>query len=65
MLVYKCDPEKNVNCRKSSCYATGGVCNHTTDRLFAIDPNIVQLVIPMSKEEFYSLFEEANNEQEI
>lgn len=48
---YKCDPEKNVNCRKTNCYLHGGPCTSTAHLEFAKQPvESVKLVIPMSKE---------------
>lgn len=30
-LLYKCDPEKNKKCAKTSCYIHGGPCSSTSD----------------------------------
>lgn len=32
--IYKCDPNKNVNCEKRSCYINGGECYMTTDKKY-------------------------------
>ena len=28
--IYICDPEKNTECKKTSCWKKGGLCNCTT-----------------------------------
>lgn len=35
-LLWPCDPNLNVKCRKSGCYVNGGPCKHTTNPVFAI-----------------------------
>ena len=32
--LYKCDPNKNIRCRKTNCYMYGGACKYTFDRRF-------------------------------
>lgn len=33
--LYLCDPEKNINCTKESCYINSGPCSSTTKPEFA------------------------------
>lgn len=33
--LYYCDPSKNVECRKTNCYKTGGPCYLVVDERFA------------------------------
>lgn len=33
--LYLCNPEKNVNCTKESCYTNNGPCSSTTKPEFA------------------------------
>ena len=36
---YYCDPEKNVDCKKTSCYINGGLCCKTSHEEYKItDP---------------------------
>lgn len=32
--LYLCDAEKNINCKKKSCYLNGGPCTQTIDAKF-------------------------------
>lgn len=34
--LYECDPEKNMDCKKTGCYALGGDCKLTTKIEFAL-----------------------------
>ena len=37
--VYYCDPEKNVDCKKTYCYINGGLCCKTSHEEYKItDP---------------------------
>ena len=31
-MLYRCDPEKNTECRKTACFLNGGPCMHTTKK---------------------------------
>lgn len=33
--LYKCDPSKNKQCKKTNCYLNGGPCTKTTDINYA------------------------------
>lgn len=35
--LYWCDPEKNTECRKTSCFETGGDCYHTTMQRYSVE----------------------------
>ena len=35
-MLYYCDPMKNSNCPKTSCYMHGGPCECTTQEEFAM-----------------------------
>lgn len=37
--TFKCDPEKNKDCKKSNCFRTGGRCFSTFRKEFAADEN--------------------------
>lgn len=39
--LFICDPNKNTECKKTSCFTIGGPCSHTTERRFAADENKV------------------------
>lgn len=32
--LYRCNPEKNTECRKTACYINGGPCEFTTKEEF-------------------------------
>lgn len=32
--AYPCDPERNTECNKSSCYLHGGPCSKTTNPIY-------------------------------
>ena len=34
-LFYKCDPEKNTECKKTMCYINGGECYSTLNAQYA------------------------------
>lgn len=34
-IIYRCDPNKNIECRKSGCKA--GYCSYTTKKEYSID----------------------------
>lgn len=34
--IYICDPNKNVDCSKTSCYINGGYCSHTSKKEFEL-----------------------------
>lgn len=34
---YPCDPEKNIDCAKTSCFINGGPCTQTTKRECAVE----------------------------
>lgn len=36
IVFYRCDPEKNTECRKSGCYTRGGECKATSKMACAI-----------------------------
>lgn len=36
-VLYLCDPDKNTECKKTSCFRNGGPCFSTEDETFAID----------------------------
>ena len=36
--LYKCDPEKNKDCKKTGCYKNGGPCFATWNREYAKEP---------------------------
>lgn len=47
---YVCDPEKNVNCKKTNCHLNGGPCKHTANINYAKQPvEKVRLVVPMER----------------
>jgi hypothetical protein len=33
-ILYKCDPSKNKDCRKTCCYLNGGTCRRTRHRKY-------------------------------
>ena len=33
-ILYPCDPDKNTECKKTSCFINGGPCNSTVDERF-------------------------------
>lgn len=35
ITFYKCDPEKNTECKKTDCYINGGMCDGTTHAEYA------------------------------
>ena len=35
IILYKCDADKNTECRKTSCHKKGGPCNKTRNPEFA------------------------------
>jgi hypothetical protein len=35
-LLWPCDPNLNLRCRKSGCYTNGGPCKHTTNPAFSL-----------------------------
>lgn len=34
-VLYKCDPHKNAECKKTGCYIYGGMCDGTTEKQYA------------------------------
>lgn len=36
-MYYRCDPRKNVNCKKRACFLFGGTCSITSDDTCACD----------------------------
>ena len=52
-IMYKCNPFKNKECPKTSCYLNGGPCTMTKKIEYAEDPeNKVFLIMEMGQEEF-------------
>lgn len=39
MTFYKCDTNKAITCKKTTCYIYGGNCFLTSNEKYAIDPN--------------------------
>lgn len=35
VIVYSCNPKKNIKCKKTGCYINGGCCKHTTKFKYA------------------------------
>ena len=57
-IIYKCDPEKNTECKKSFCFIRGGGCRYTADpRAAKLDKRGNKIEIPN--------FEEFNESDEI
>lgn len=51
-VLYLCDPTKNKQCNKKSCYLYGGPCKATKHLEFAKQPvEKVKMVFPMSQKE--------------
>lgn len=51
-VLYLCDPTKNKQCNKKSCYLHGGPCKATKHLEFAKQPvERVKMVFPMSEKE--------------
>lgn len=48
-VFYKCDPEKNYLCPKTSCFINGGPCFQTRTKEFAADVDHVRLVMPLEE----------------
>ena len=36
-MYYRCDPRKNIMCKKRNCYVTDGTCTLTSDMDCSID----------------------------
>ena len=36
-MLFPCDPEKNINCKKTSCYINDGPCSLTQHYEFALE----------------------------
>lgn len=34
-IIYRCDPNKNTKCKKTSCFIFAGECQCTSDKKFA------------------------------
>ena len=43
-MLYRCDPEKNTECKKTSCFLNGGPCKFTTKEEF-------KMLIPFEPDE--------------
>lgn len=57
-IIYKCDPEKNTECKKNFCFIRGGGCRYTADPKAAkLDKRGNRIEIPN--------FEEFNESDEI
>jgi hypothetical protein len=50
-FMFKCDPEKNIECKKTGCYLNGGPCKYTRYMKYAKDPSKVTLIIPTDGKE--------------
>ena len=50
-FYFECDPTKNVECSKESCYLNGGPCHLTKYGKYAADPLKVTLIIPTDGKE--------------
>lgn len=62
-VFYTCDPEKNINCRKTECCINDGQCKLTKNLEFAKQPvETVTFAFPMSTEEFAELQKVDDNE---
>lgn len=40
VILYDCDPDKNIECRKRSCYINGGECKATHDERYKVDGTV-------------------------
>ena len=60
MNIYNCDPDKNINCPKESCYVHGGPCSQTTNKEYEMENEIryylKQMLACMEEEEGYDSF---------
>jgi len=54
--VFKCDPEKNVACKKNDCFMNGGSCKATRHLEFAKQP-LESVTFVMSAEEAKPILE--------
>lgn len=41
MQLYQCDPQKNNECRKTSCFINGGDCYTTSNKDFKVEENVM------------------------
>lgn len=48
--LYKCDPSKNKQCKKTNCYLNGGPCTNTTDINYAKSKKAIDLKFQQKKE---------------
>lgn len=60
-FLFKCDPAKNTECPKTSCYLNGGECTMTKHMKYAIDPTKVTMVIPTDAKTLGKEDEELND----
>lgn len=37
VVLYECDPSKNIKCRKTNCKERGGPCSETTEPEMRVD----------------------------
>ena len=35
--IYRCDPNKNVECKKTGCYKNGGCCQYTKNKKYRMN----------------------------
>ena len=50
-VYYKCDPEKNVNCKKQECYVTNGRCSLTSKVEYTSNPDIAIMIFDVDPED--------------
>ena len=49
--VYECDPEKNVECKKETCFVNGGACEMTHQLEYAKAFSKTYTIIPRAMHE--------------
>ena len=50
-VFYKCDPKKNVLCKKLCCFETGGKCSITSKVEYSSNPDIAIFVFDVDEED--------------
>lgn len=46
--LYRCDPEKNIECTKAQCFVNGGICENTKNHKYEIKIKQVPSGLPVN-----------------
>ena len=44
-VLYRCDPSKHKECKKTNCFERGGECDATTHKEYAVQENGVPVIL--------------------